>query len=278
MSKSTTQINGLTVENITYKNPQNSLPKFVKEAAGERGYGDATQTLSLFVQENDVEEAFACAAQGNGSSCVMAQAGTRIGAKSVYFFRMYAWIDFGYGPIVRFATGKSIYDNVISPFDKGERERVKPGIYHLTPPSPSRTLSAQREGQKKYKESPSGAKKKVGNFTGNFTPWSVSRILSALSWQAESRRGGGVNLADRVTEANRKLLVAQIEEAATKYMFLAVIVADNVTKDVELGSFAGDYRYWRDRDVALRDEYKKKYPEEGKGNDANNRALRSGRN
>lgn len=149
MSKSSTQINGLTVENITYKNPMNSLPKFVKDAAAERGYGDATQTLSLFVQENDVEEAFACAAQGNGSSCVMAQAGTRIGAKSVYFFRTFAWIDFGYGPIVRFATSKSIYDNVIAPFDKGDREHVKPGIYHLTPPTHSNTLPAKREAQKK---------------------------------------------------------------------------------------------------------------------------------
>lgn len=170
MSKSSAQINGLTVENITYKNPQNSLPKFVREAAAERGYGDATQTLSLFVQENDVEEAFACAAQGNGSACVMAQAGTRIGAKSVYFFRMYAWIDFGYGPIVRFATGKSIYDNVISPFDRGDRQNVKPGIYHLTPPSPSTTLAAKRATQKRRQEAVKSGDKRKGNFTGNRHP------------------------------------------------------------------------------------------------------------
>lgn len=144
MSKGTVQINGLTVENITYKNPGNSLPKFVKEAAEERGFGDATQTLSLFVQEADVAEAFACAASGNGSSCVMAQAGTRIGAKAVYFFRTSAWIDFGYGPIVRFSTSKAIYTNVIAPFDDGDRERVRPGIYHLTPPTPSNTLPAKR--------------------------------------------------------------------------------------------------------------------------------------
>lgn len=166
MSKSSTQINGLTVENITYKNPMNSLPKFVKNAAAERGYGDATQTLSLFVQENDVEEAFACAAQGNGSACVMAQAGTRIGAKSVYFFRMYAWIDFGYGPIVRFATSKSIYDNVIAPFDKGEREHVKPGIYHLTPPTPSATLAAKRATQKRHQEAVKSGEKRKGQFAG----------------------------------------------------------------------------------------------------------------
>lgn len=170
MSKSSTQINGLTVENITYKNPMNSLPKFVREAAAERGYGDSTQTLSLFVQENDVEEAFACAAQGNGSSCVMAQAGTRIGAKSVYFFRTTAWIDFGYGPIVRFQTSKSIYDNVIAPFDKGEREHVKPGIYHLTPPDASNKLDVKREAQKKRDEANRNAGKKKTRGSGQSSP------------------------------------------------------------------------------------------------------------
>lgn len=142
--KTKTKINGLEVENITYKNPGNNLPKFVREAAVERGYGDATQTLSLFVNASDVSEAFACAAQGNGSACVMAQAGTRIGARAVYFYRTTAWIDFGDGPIVRFKTTKQIYDNVIVPFDEGDRDRVKPGIYHLTPFTASRTLARRR--------------------------------------------------------------------------------------------------------------------------------------
>lgn len=152
-----TTINGLEVENITYKNPGNNLPKFVREAAETRGYGDSTQTLSLFVQQDDVSEAFACAAQGNGSSCVMAQAGTRIGAKAVYFYRTTAWIDFGDGPIVRFATSKAIYTNVIAPFDEGDRDHVKPGIYHLTPFSASKTLAGMRVG--KVKKSPRGEKK-----------------------------------------------------------------------------------------------------------------------
>lgn len=140
-----TTINGLEVDNITHKNPGANLPRFVRDAAATRGYGDATQTLSLFVQHDDVNEAFACAAQGNGSACVMAQAGTRIGAKAVYFYRTTAWIDFGDGPIVRFKTSKSIYDNVIAPFDEGDRSRVKTGIYHLTPPVPSKTLSSLRK-------------------------------------------------------------------------------------------------------------------------------------
>lgn len=143
-----TKINGLEVDNITYKNPGVNLPKFVREAAATRGYGDATQTLSLFVQHDDVNEAFACAAQGNGSACVMAQAGTRIGAKAVYFYRTSAWIDFGEGPIVRFRTSKAIYDNVIAPFDEGDRSRVLPGIYHLTPFTASMTLSGMRSREK----------------------------------------------------------------------------------------------------------------------------------
>lgn len=154
--KTHAKINGLDVENVTFKEPGNNLPKFVREAAAVRGYGDAMQTLSLFVQDNDVSEAFNCAAQGNGAACVMAQAGKRIGAKSVYFYRTTAWIDFGYGPIVRFATSKSIYDNVIAPFDEGDREHVLPGIYHLTPftPSMTRTACAAREKRNRKKEKP----------------------------------------------------------------------------------------------------------------------------
>lgn len=146
------KINGLDVENITYKNPGNNLPKFVREAAETRGYGDATQTLSLFVKGDDINEAFACAAQGNGSACVMAQAGKRIGAKAVYFYRTTAWVDFGYGPIVRFQTTKSIYENVIAPFDEGDRDHVQPGIYHLTPFGPSTNLAGRRAHYMRQKE------------------------------------------------------------------------------------------------------------------------------
>lgn len=142
--KRKTTINGLDVDHITYDEPRNNLPRFVREAAATRGYGDASQTLSLFVQSDDINEAFACAAQGNGSACVMAQAGRRIGAKAVYFYRTTAWIDFGYGPIVRFKTTKAIYENVIAPFDDGDRSRVRPGIYHLTPFTASESLVGMR--------------------------------------------------------------------------------------------------------------------------------------
>lgn len=138
-------LNGLEVTNLTTSKVRNNLPRFVREAAEERGYGDATQTLSLYIHEGDISEAFACAAQGNGSSCVMAQAGKRIGAKAVYFYRTMARVDFGEGPIVRFQTSNSIYNNVIAPFDKGDRGSVRPGIYHLTPPKPSKQLNRERE-------------------------------------------------------------------------------------------------------------------------------------
>lgn len=149
--QSKAKINGLEVDNITYKEPGNNLPRFVREAAAERGYGDATQTLSLFVQRDDINEAFACAAQGNGSACVMAQAGRRIGAKAVYFYRTTAWVDFGEGPIIRFKTSKAIYDNVIAPFDDGDRSRVMSGIYHLTPFTSSMNLAGRRAKQEKQR-------------------------------------------------------------------------------------------------------------------------------
>lgn len=162
-----TNINGLEVDNLTYKNPGNSLPKFVREAAETRGYGDATTTLSLFVTKADVDEAFACAAQGNGSSCVMAQAGTRIGAEAVYFYRTTAWVDFGDGPIVRFQTSKAIYDNVIAPFDDGERDHVKPGIYNLTPFTPSQNLAGKRATEEKYN---AGSRKGRPPYDGSRAP------------------------------------------------------------------------------------------------------------
>lgn len=137
-------VHGLNVTGITYRDPKNSLPLFVRAEAETRGYGDATQPLSLFIQEGDIEEAFACAAQGNGASCVMAQAGKRIGAKSVYFYRTTVWVDFGDGPIVRFNTSKQVYHNVIDPFDRGARDEIVGGIYHLVPPTRSRRLGTLR--------------------------------------------------------------------------------------------------------------------------------------
>lgn len=144
LTKQTT-VHGIKVDEITYKQPGNGLPQWVRRAAEERGYGDSLEPISLYVTDADIDSAFACAAQGNGSKCVMAQAGQRLGAKSVYFYRTTAWVDFGIGPILRFTTTKNIYKNVIDPFDKGDRESVTGGIYPLTPPSRANSLKARRD-------------------------------------------------------------------------------------------------------------------------------------
>lgn len=153
---------GVKVDQIIHKQPQNGLPKWIKDAAEERGYGDALQPISLYVTEDDINAAFDCAAQGDGTKCVMAQAGQRLGAQSVYFYRTTAWIDFGVGPILRFKTSQTIYNNVIKPFDKGNREAVTGGVYPLTPPSNSASLKRRREYDKGSgsKKNPAGNRKK----------------------------------------------------------------------------------------------------------------------
>lgn len=155
------KVHGIRVDEITHKEPGNGLPKWVKEAAAIRGYGDSLDPLSLFVTENDIDEAFSCAAQGNGAKCVMAQAGQRLGAKAVYFYRTTAWVDFGTGPILRFKTSNSIYNNIIDPFDKGTRENVLPGVYPLTPPTNSGSLKRRRQYVKTTRKNPNHNAKKV---------------------------------------------------------------------------------------------------------------------
>jgi hypothetical protein len=150
------QITAFKDGEITYKEPGNGLPKWVKELATTRGYADAKVPLSLIVTEEDIDAAFACAAQGDGSKCVMAQAGERLGAKFVYFYRSTAWVDPGQGPILRFQTADSIYNNVIDPYDKGKREDIVAGVYPLTPPRPSRSLSAMRKRDRKVSRENTG--------------------------------------------------------------------------------------------------------------------------
>lgn len=154
------KVHGIKVDEITYKKPGNGLPKWVKESAEARGYGDALEPISLYVTDDDISAAFDCAAEGNGSKCVMAQAGQRLGAKSVYFYRTTAWVDFGTGPILRFATTRNIYRNVIDPFDRGDRENVTGGIYPLTPPTNSGSLKRRREYEKTGKRKPAQNRRK----------------------------------------------------------------------------------------------------------------------
>lgn len=143
------KVPGFKADEITYKEPGNGLPKWVKDLAVTRGYADAKQPLSLIVTEADIDAAFDCAAQGNGSKCVMAQAGERLGARFVYFYRSTAWVDPGQGPILRFQTSSAIYNNVINPFDKGDRKSIVGGVYPLTPPTKSRSLTYLRNKKEK---------------------------------------------------------------------------------------------------------------------------------
>jgi hypothetical protein len=133
---------------VTHREPNNGLPKWVKKMAASRGYADSLDQLSLYVTEKDIDNAYNAAGQGNGFECVMAQAGRRLGAESVYFYRTTAWIDFGKGPILRFTIPESVSRNIIKPFDKGEREQIAPGLYPLTPPCKSQSLQERRNYDK----------------------------------------------------------------------------------------------------------------------------------
>jgi hypothetical protein len=155
------KVNNIKVDVITYREPGNGLPNFVKRVAVERGYADSLESVSLFVNQDDINKACEAVAHGNGAACVMAQAGTRLGATSVYFYRTTAWIDFGSGPIVRFRVSDSIYNNVIDPFDKGNREAIVAGMYPLTPPQASQSLTRRRTYGKTDKQKTVKKKKVV---------------------------------------------------------------------------------------------------------------------
>lgn len=142
--------NGIEVTNLTKgKTPRNNLPKFVRDLAVEHGYGDSTVPWSMYVHPDDIDAAFAERAHGNGSACVMAQAGHRLGAQMVYFYRGQAWVDFGSGPVVRFTIPPATYRNVIDPFDNNDRSNVLPGMYPLLPPKGARSLVARRKRNSK---------------------------------------------------------------------------------------------------------------------------------
>ena len=155
------KVQGIEVAKVYRDKPGATLPRWVRQTAEDRGYGDSTQPLSLYVNASDIAEAFACAAQGDGSSCVMAQAGKRIGAKAVYFYRTSAWVDFGVGPLVRFKTSNAIYSNVIEPFDRGDRDAVVPGIYHLMPPTEGSSIARSRGRDRKGSYGKGGGGSKV---------------------------------------------------------------------------------------------------------------------
>jgi len=136
---------GMTVRHHTFNRPANNLPPMVKDQAVERGYGDAITPLSLNVTQTDITKACDALAQGNGRACVMAQAGKRLGAVAIYFYRTSAWVDWGAGPIMRYITSAGIRNNIIKPFDNNDRVHIVAGIYDLKAPTPGTSLKRQRD-------------------------------------------------------------------------------------------------------------------------------------
>ena len=58
---------------------------------------------------------------------------------------------------MRLTIPNSVHDNIIEPFDKGKRKGIIPGLYPLTPPVNSRSLSRRREYDKtERKQKPKG--------------------------------------------------------------------------------------------------------------------------
>ena len=151
------------VDQITKRESSNGLPEWVKELTATRGYGDATEPLGLIIKPEDIDEAFSCEAQNDGSNCVMAQAATRLGAENIYFYRTSAWVNFGTGPIRRFIVPKNIYRNVIAPFDRSAHDDIVPGHYVLLPPTDSQSIRRRREYErtKRTRRPSSNPKKKV---------------------------------------------------------------------------------------------------------------------
>lgn len=155
MARSQKLPNGIEVQSITKGDPGNNLPRFVRDAARDHGYGDSKGPWTMYVHPDDIDHAFKEKAQGNGNACVMAQAGHRLGAQMVYFYRTTAWVDFGSGPIVRYLIPQATYRNVINPFDRDDREGVLPGMYPLLAPTPGRSLKHIREKTRKRQTSQS---------------------------------------------------------------------------------------------------------------------------
>jgi hypothetical protein len=148
-------------KDITYQAPGNGLPDWIKEQAESRGYADAVEDISLIVKPEDIKTALDCAAHGDGSHCVMAQAGLRLGAKAIYFYRTTAWIDFWTGPIQRFTIPNLVRRNIIAPFDANDRENIQPGCYPLTAPTHGRSLKYRRGISTKPMNDPPRCRRKV---------------------------------------------------------------------------------------------------------------------
>jgi len=174
---------------VFYSDPGNGLPDWVRTVMQTRGLTDSEEALTLIVQEDDVVKAITCAGEGDGDSCVMAQAAKRLGAKNIYFYRSTAYVDFGIGPVRRYAVTSEIKNSVIKPFDANEYGQIEPGSYNLEPPEKWLTMEGKRETAKRRRardakvakeggpKEPSAASKRKNPVARN-----MSRVVNASRW------------------------------------------------------------------------------------------------
>lgn len=162
------------VTNVRKGDPGNSLPKWVRNIARTRGYGDAAATLSNLVTDAEIDKAFEEKAHGNGDACVLAQMTARMGARQAYFYRHTAWVDFGSGPLVYFVSTPKTFESVIKPFDDGDRANTLPGTYDLKPPAPSRAL-----GQAMRRRDKGGYERRKSKNPTERPPADFSRVVQA---------------------------------------------------------------------------------------------------
>lgn len=152
---------GIHYRAARYGRPFPNAPQWLKELYPTRGVADALDPFQLLVTPANLAAAIAVQGVGDGSACVLYQAGTRSGVMNLYIFRGTAWLDFGTGPALRFTVPVRASVNVVRPFDDGRYDDVIPGVYALEPPSVGNTLS-RRDAINKQREPKQARPKKTG--------------------------------------------------------------------------------------------------------------------
>lgn len=104
---------------------------------------DAKESLVLEVQPEDVSRA----QQKNSRCCALVRAAERQMAdvRAAFFFRTTAYLEYD-DKIVRFNLPPSVQKEIVA-FDR--TRHMEPGVYQLTRPTPTQTLSATKKRSKK---------------------------------------------------------------------------------------------------------------------------------
>ena len=174
---------------VYYSDPSNGLPDWVRVKMQDRGLTDSKDSLTLIVKEEDVVEAITCQGEGDGDSCVMAQAAKRLGAQDIYFYRTTAYVDFGIGPLRRYKVPAGIKNKIIKPFDENEYGKIEPGVYNIEPHTRSNTMEGKREAARRRKVrddkvAKAGGPKEPPAASKRKTPVArnMSRVVNASRW------------------------------------------------------------------------------------------------